>query len=272
MISINGIQITEKRFPDNTLLLHIDESVADLPINIVVWKYENDAELFTLICLKRKLDEMFKLATLRMPYIPHARMDRVKPNSEDVFTLKYFCETINTLGFCSVYVLDPHSNVSSALIDRLGYCNHNSLTAEVVNRVKAQCDGDLLVFYPDEGACKRYSSTLNMPYCFGMKRRKWETGEILGLDVYGETDRINGADILIVDDISSYGGTFFHSAKKLKELGANKIFLFVTHCENSVLKGDLIKSGYIEKIYTADTIFTESHPLVEVIEDEYWLS
>lgn len=53
-----------------------------------------------------------------MPYIPHARMDRVQ-ELEDVFTLKYFCQVINSLHFDKVIVRDAHSNVSLALLDRV---------------------------------------------------------------------------------------------------------------------------------------------------------
>ncbi|MCL2863881.1 MAG: hypothetical protein FWE54_07415, partial [Methanimicrococcus sp.] len=55
------------------------------------------------------------------------------------------------------------------------------------------------------------------------------------------------------------------SARKLKELGANKIYLYVTHCEDSILSGELINSGLLEKIYTTKSIYTGVHPLVEVI-------
>ena len=45
-------------------------------------------------------------------------MDRVKTES-DVFTLKYFAKFINSMNFDAVSVLDPHSYVSEALIDRI---------------------------------------------------------------------------------------------------------------------------------------------------------
>lgn len=35
-----------------------------------------------------------------------------------------------------------------------------------------------LLFYPDEGAVKRYSTMFNEPYVFGIKKRDWSTGEI----------------------------------------------------------------------------------------------
>lgn len=61
------------------------------------------------------------------------------------------------------------------------------------------------------------------------------------------------------------GGRFLHSARKLKELGANKIYLYITHCENTILEGELLTSGLIEKVYTTDSIFTKEHEKIEVI-------
>jgi ribose-phosphate pyrophosphokinase len=72
----------------------------------------------------------------------------------------------------------------------------------------------------------------------------------------------------MVDDISSYGTTFLHAAKTLKSLGADKIWLFVTHCENSILHGELINSGLLDKIYTTRSIFTAPCPaIIEILEE-----
>ena len=74
--------------------------------------------MFALYCLTRHLQKFGIKVSLFMPYIPNARMDRVKVD-EDTFTLKYFAEIINSLSFTSVSVLDPHSSVSEALIERI---------------------------------------------------------------------------------------------------------------------------------------------------------
>ena len=49
------------------------------------------------------------------------------------------------------------------------------------------------------------------------------------LVVAGATELIDGSRVLIVDDLCSRGGTFYHSAKKLKELGAKEIYLYISH-------------------------------------------
>ena len=77
---------------------------------------------------------------------------------------------------------------------------------------------------------------------------------------------VKGSNVLIVDDICSRGGTFYHSAKALKEAGANKIYLYITHCENTILEGEVLMSGLIEKVYTTNSIFTKEHEKIEVFD------
>lgn len=262
MIKLNGRPIEINKFPDGTLL--IKEKPSDDKA-LVTWLFENNEELVALIYITHHLRAHgVGQIQLFMPYIPNARQDRVKTD-EDVFTLKYFAWVINSLNFDKVIVLDPHSSVSEALIDRIEVMSPAALIKEVYDKVHA--DGEeILMFYPDEGAMKRYSGMISAPYAFGIKERDWATGKIEGLSVFDGGQSIEGKTILIVDDISSRGGTFYHSAKKLKELGAAKVFLYVTHCENTILEGEVLTSGLIEKVYTTDSLFTQTHEKIEVIE------
>ena len=178
---------------------------------------------------------------------------------------------INWLGFETVTVLDPHSSVSEALIDHLVVQTPQNIVNQVI-KILPQNDNvaPLMMFYPDEGAMKRYSNMFAIPYAFGIKKRDWSSGAIKGLDVSGMTDKIAGSRVLIVDDISSRGGTFYHSAKKLKELGATEIYLYISHCENTILDGEVLTSGLIDRVYTTNSIFTKEHEKIEVLSyDEY---
>lgn len=265
MIKINGKPVDINKFPDGTLL--IKEKPSDDKA-LVFWRFESNEELVALIYITHHIRAHgTKIIHLFMPYIPNARQDRVKKD-EDVFTLKYFAWIINSLHFDKVIVLDPHSSVSEALIDRIEVMSPAELIREVYNRVRIRYGNgkEMLMFYPDEGAMKRYSGMISSPYAFGIKERVWSTGEIKGLSVFDSGQSIEGKNVLIVDDISSRGGTFYHSAKKLKELGAEKIFLYVTHCENTILEGEVLTSGLIERVYTTDSLFTQTHEKIEVIE------
>jgi ribose-phosphate pyrophosphokinase len=263
MIRIGTDVIDIGSFPDGTILMKYDPDLGMLlPI---VWHYENDREFLALIYLVKHLNRLgYDRLELHIPYIPNARMDRVK-NPDDVFTLKYFAEIINSLNFVSVYVLDPHSSVSEALINNIHVIKPSGYIHTALLKMSQLGVKEPLLFYPDEGSVKRYANDVGLPYAFGIKRRNWETGQIEGLDVAGAVDQIPGKDILIVDDICSRGGTFYHSAKKLKELGANDIYLYVSHCENTILEGELLKGDLIKKVYTTDSIFTKSHEKIEVL-------
>jgi ribose-phosphate pyrophosphokinase len=185
-------------------------------------------------------------------------MDRLK-SDEDVFTLKYFAEIINSLNFKIVWVRDAHSNVSLALIDNVVDTGVKSYIHKAI-----ELSGANAMFYPDEGAMKRYSALADKPFAFGIKKRDWTTGKIKGLDVSGATEMIEGSRVLIVDDICSKGGTFYHSAKRLKELGAAEVYLYVSHCENSILQGEVLTSGLIERVFTTDSILTEKHEKITI--------
>lgn len=267
MIKLNEKQVNIGHFPDGTLLMK--ELIPDGTSKATVtWLYENNEELLALYFLTKHLQAKgVNDITLKLPYIPNARQDRVK-KEEDVFTLKYFSQIINSLGFSKVTVLDPHSYVSEALIDKVDIQSPKKYVEKVLKKIKGNGAENILMFYPDEGAMKRYSSMFDCPYAFGIKKRDWATGEIRGLEVSGQKELVEGSTVLIVDDICSRGGTFYHSAKALKELGAKKVYLYISHCENTILQGEILKDDLIERVYTTNSIFTETNEKVEVFDYE----
>ena len=269
MIKINGTAIEIGHYPDGTLNLQLsNESMNPLIVDKegwIDWYYDKEEELISLIYLVNKLrNKGVSTLTLYMPYVPNARMDRCEGN-HDVFTLKYFSNIINSLQFCNVRTLDVHSTVTEALINNISNESPVSYIQFVMGQIVPFADKELTIFYPDAGAMKRYSKMIKAPYAFGNKVRDWETGKIQGLEVIGDQNLIADHDILIIDDICSRGGTFYYAAQKLKELGAKDIYLWVSHCENTILDGELVKSGLLKKIYTTDSIFTVKHDLIEVV-------
>ena len=84
-----------------------------------------------------------------------------------------------------------------------------------------------------------------------------------------QSGNIVDKNVLIVDDICSKGGTFYHSAKALKAAGAKSVSLYITHCEHSIVFGDLATSdGLVDHVYTTKSIFPES--LFWDNADPYW--
>ena len=262
MVKLNGETVYPNYFPDGTLNLSENELPTSSQDVYVEWYYDSDAEFIIVAYLAMFYKNLGCGRSLFLPYLPNARMDRVKYRT-DVFSLKFFAALLNALEFDEVYVLDPHSSVSEALIENLHIVKSDHLFSNVYNNIASDYDVEPIVVYPDEGAMKRYAQTScrTYPYAFGIKNRDWKTGEIKGLEIFGANpDDIVGKPVIIRDDICSYGGTFYYTAKKLKEMGAGDIYLFVTHCEENVYYGDfdgqnLLETGLINHIYTTNSIY-----------------
>lgn len=255
MIKLNGTVIEQGRFPDGTLALNMDCSLIDAMMfeQHITWLYDGDDEMFTIMSLVDILKRNGFKYILYMPYLPNARMDRIKSTNEN-FALKVFCNWLNSLGFAKVYVDNVHSNVSNALVDNI--CDR--LPEDDINFITSIYDFDV-VFFPDEGACKRYKDmnvikNLGLPIAFGIKNRDWKTGEILGLDIVGAD--VKDKKVLIVDDICSKGFTFYYAGQKLRDLGASDVRLFISHCEDNIQNGRLLDEDVdvISKVYTTDSI------------------
>lgn len=265
MLKLNGMELGLKTFPNGETLVNGDEILTHMTdFNTIAWKYENDGDLIKLMFVKSYLDERRVKCSLTIYYMPYSRMDRVEGRS--AFTLKYTAAFINSMNFESVIVIEPHSDVSLALIDRsIGKYPTIQLLDQVADEVGFQPEKDFL-FFPDAGAQKRYSKVDGYKHLVGFKVRDFQTGEIKSLDVVGHVD--GGAfKAIIVDDLCSYGGTFMRSAEKLKELGASHIYLLVGHCEKSIYKGKILESELIDKVFTTDTILDEAgHDKIHVFE------
>ncbi|TPG68586.1 ribose-phosphate pyrophosphokinase [Brevibacillus laterosporus] len=258
MIKLNDKAITFTNFPNGETKVDGEQIRAFMhtaEINVVTFKFENDSDLIKLMFVKRYLDELNTDADLVIYYMPYSRMDRSEGLS--VFTLKYVSEFMNSLSFNNVTVVEPHSDVTPALLNK-SYAIYPTIDMinEVINTVGFNKHKDYL-FFPDAGAQKRYGRVEGYQQLVGFKKRDFQTGQIKGLQVVGETEKVNGTKIIIVDDLCSYGGTFIMSSEKLKELGASEIFLIVGHCENSIFKGKVFESGLIDKVFTTDTILTD---------------
>lgn len=265
MIIYRRKEIKQEQFGDGTLKALVPENLYNGDMLSIVgsffgpnsesitWCYDNDAEIFTLNCLVDAIRDVKGNNVdieLRMPYIPHARQDRKV--SGRFFTLKTFAKMINQMNFSKVVVLDPHSDVSTALIDR---CYEMLKPIELL-KVK---EGTVLM-YPDAGAAKKYKA--DNTCIIGNKHRNSE-GRI---DSYELLNFVEGTkSVCIVDDICSFGNTFVAAAKALRERGVETIGLIVSHCEDNILKGEVF--NYIDFVYTSDSIcHIENHEKIEFID------
>lgn len=269
MIKLDGDTISFKQFNDGSLRLNLAPRSC-YASNYITWLYDSDLEMSYLWFIVKHLRERYEVSRLilEMPYCPHARMDRIKAN-EEVFTLKYFCDFINSLHFDQVRIFDPHSDVTAALLHNVRV---EMPVLELTHIMKWHPDAT--IFFPDNGAAKKYKYLIgNKHFSFGVKDREWSNQKINSLLVVGAQEDIENHDILIVDDIVSRGSTIYLAASQLKDLGANNIYVYVSHCEDTVLDAHINSNSLLDipdlitKLYTTNSILRKTHEKIEIIKE-----
>jgi len=216
--------------------------------------------LFMVDALRERGNFVRKLV---LPFIPAARQDRINPEGDYLFTLKSVAKMINDRNFDEVVVLDPHSTVATALIDRVRVFP----IADMLHKFWVGYDA---VIAPDKGAVGRAQEAAdalniingtNMPVIHADKTRDVATGKLTGFDVSVEA----GKHYLVFDDICDGGGTFIGLGDKIVQQGASA-GLFVTHGVFS--KGTGVLSNIYGAITTTDSTLFDKHdvrviPVVE---------
>lgn len=197
---------------------------------------------------------------LILPYLPYARQDRFI-NPDEPFSLKIYAELINSLSFNRVEIYDCHSDVGLALIENSLHIPQWKVAAKVLP-CELLADENVLLVSPDAGAYKKVSCLMpdDNRIVLGTKQRDSD-GKITKTNIYSPVD-VLGKECLIVDDICDGGRTFVELAKILKEKGASKIMLYVTHGIFST--GFMELQKYIDIIYT-----TNSFPLSDQCPEGY---
>lgn len=188
---------------------------------------------------------------LKIPYFPYARQDRVCYPGE-ALSLKVMADLINQLQCDELVIVDPHSDVCPALLNK---CKFVTMSDIVMNSELYQIilEKKLALVSPDAGAEKKiksvYNSFLNKGQMVSVfcssKIRDPKTGHILASEI---KEDVEGRDLMIMDDICDGGATFIELAKVLKSKGAHNIYLYVTHGIFS--KGMTELKKYFTHIYT----------------------
>lgn len=113
----------------------------------------------------------------------------------------------------------------------------------------------LAVVSPDAGAekkAKEVGKQVKADVFAASKVRDTMTGQIISTEIRGD---VKGRNLIIIDDICDGGATFTELAKKLKEKGANDIYLYVTHGIFS--KGLDVLKEHFKHVYCYHSLVTD---------------
>jgi ribose-phosphate pyrophosphokinase len=212
-----------------------------------------------MLLLNDALKRMGCSIKLRVDYVPYARQDRVC-NVGEALSIKVFADLINSCGFDTVTIVDPHSDVTPALINNCEVIEQHSAVTRIRHREYS------VVVAPDAGASKKafkVAKELGVDtVVIAEKVRDVSTGHILKTHI--AVGKLDKARILVVDDICDGGRTFIELAKVIYSNSNYEILdLFVTHGIFS--QGVKNVKEHFDNIYTTDSIFNGKSNSVTLI-------
>ena len=233
----SDIKYTTVTFPDSQPHIKLDVSSlgGDKSSCRIITRISTPADLLLALFAKNVLSyEGFEKVELYISYLLAARMDRVMTGGEP-FSLKVMANILNAAGFSKIKIFDPHSEVSTALLDNSYAISNTAFVAEALKDYREKTSSPdttaFCIVSPDAGALKKIykvAEALNgMEVIECMKNRDVKTGKLSGFKVFAEN--LAGKTCFIVDDICDGGGTFIGVAEELRKLNAAKVILIISH-------------------------------------------
>jgi len=244
-------------FPGGEVSIRIDQTKKLFhPITTIEANLQSPREVIELLMVTDAVKRMFpsNRVNLQMPYVPYARQDRVSVPGE-ALSIKVMADLINSQNYANVEILDPHSDVTSALINNLTVVEQH----EIARNIPVDWDNTILVA-PDAGAAKKINKLAAIKgseVITAYKVRNPKTGNITGTRVDANPAAFieSNKRFLIVDDICDGGRTFIELAKVLKSAYNMPIDLYVTH---GIFSKDLdVFNGLINQIFCANPWFND---------------
>jgi ribose-phosphate pyrophosphokinase len=255
--ALSSIQYKTLVFPDGQPHIKVDVSTIDSTdaACIIYTRISNPADLLLVLMARDVLYTAgLRQFSLFVSYLMCARMDRTMSSGE-AFSLKVTANVLNTGGFASIHVFDPHSDVAPAVlanglaVDNIAFAK--AAVAHYRNNHPALADDNLCLVSPDAGALKKVLKVsaalggIDVVEC--LKIRDVKTGQLSGFKVFDET--LQGKTCFIVDDICDGGGTFTGIAAILKQKQAQSVVLMVSH---GVFSKGMQLNG-VDMIYSTDS-------------------
>ncbi len=208
-----------------------------------------------------------KRISVIMPMLYEGRQH--KRSSRESLDCAMALQELVDLGVENIITFDAHDQRVQNAIPHKSFENvmpTYQMIKAIVNSIDdLKVDKDhLMVISPDEGAMQRciyFATQLGVNLGMFYKRRDFTKvvdgrNPIVEHQYLGEP--INGKDIIIVDDMISSGESMLEVAKKLKGLGANRIFVCTTFglfANGLGVFDEAYENGVFEKVFTTNGVY-----------------
>ncbi|MDW8296698.1 MAG: ribose-phosphate pyrophosphokinase [Raineya sp.] len=256
-------EITIQRFSDGEISPSFNESVRGCNVFLIQSTFppaDNLMELLLMIDAARRASAQY--VTVVMPYFGYARQDR-KDKPRVAIAAKLVANLLSAAGADRLITCDLHAGQIQGFFD----FPVDHLDGQVVFAPYLQSlNLSRLVFAaPDVGGVARARAfatifAADMVVCDKHRKR---ANEVASMQVIGD---VQGADVVIVDDIIDTGGTITRAAQIIKEKGAKSVRAVCTHPVLSGKAYENIENSVLEEVIVSDTIpLKRESPKIKVL-------
>jgi ribose-phosphate pyrophosphokinase len=209
---------------------------------------ENLLELLLLIDTAKRASAGYITAV--MPYFGYARQDR-KDKPRVPISAKLIANLISAAGADRIMTLDFHADQIQGFFDIP--VDHLKSDAIFIPYLKNMDLEDVKFASPDVGGVKRarkFAKYFGKDLVICDKHRE-KANQVAGMTVIGDVD---GADVILIDDIVDTAGTLCRAADELIKQGAKSVRAIATHPVLSGKAHENIKASRLMEVIVTDTI------------------
>lgn len=244
-------KLTIQRFSDGEICPHYNESIRGAHVFLIQSTFppaDNIMELLLMIDAARRASA--KYVTVVVPYFGYARQDR-KDRPRVSIGAKLLANLLSAAGASRIITCDLHAGQIQGFFDMP--VDHLYARAVLLPYVADLKLDNLLFASPDVGGVARTRSfaamlQANMVVCDKQRKR---ANEIASMQIIGE---VEGANVILVDDMVDTAGTICNAAKLIREKGALSVRAIATHGILSGKAHEIINDSVLEELIITDTI------------------
>ncbi len=242
---------TLRKFSDGELSPSFEESIRGCDVFLIQSTFppaDGLLELLLMVDAAKRASAHYVTAVI--PYFGYARQDR-KDKPRVAIAAKVVANLLSASGVDRLITIDLHAGQIQGFFDFP--VDHLEGTTVFVPFIKALNLKDLLIASPDVGGAARarnFAKHLNVDMVLCDKHRK-RANEIASMQVIGD---VEGADVMLVDDLIDTGGTICKAAEIIMDKGANSVRALCTHPIMSGKAYDNIEKSLLAELFVTDTI------------------
>ena len=255
--------VTVRRFSDGEMQPIINESVRGAYIFLIQSTFppaENLMELLLLIDAAKRASAGYITAVI--PYFGYARQDR-KDKPRVPISAKLIANLLEAAGADRVMTMDLHADQIQGFFDIP--VDHLKSEPIYFAHLEKQDLTNVIFASPDVGGVKRaraYAKHFDKPLVICDKHRE-KPNEVAEMTVIGDVD---GADVILVDDLVDTAGTLCRAAEIIIQKGAKSVRALCTHPILSGKAYENVQNSLLEELIVCDTIpLAQQSPKIKVL-------